>query len=163
MARPPFVTALIWTANLLGWPVIHLAIAAIFLRLPIDRFDGELWFTREQALERGGRTYREALFMHRWKSLLPDGAPWLGGASKKRIAGRNAAYLRNFAAETRRAESAHWCMLACTPVFYLWNPPWACVVMTAYGLAANLPCILTQRANRIQLVRILARLRSSRA
>jgi len=46
-------------------------------------------------------------------------------------------------------------MLLCTPVFYLWNPPWACVVMTLYGFAANLPCILVQRANRIKIERIL--------
>ena len=65
------------------------------------------------------------------------------------------AYLAQFLLETRRAEWAHWCMLGCLPIFFLWNPPWACLVMTAYALAANLPCILAQRYNRIVLDRVV--------
>lgn len=95
--------------------------------------------------------------MQRWKGLLPDGASWLGGRSKKNVASRTFTELTTFAIETRRAEVAHWCMLLCTPVFYVWNPRWACIIMTAYGVAANLPCILVQRANRIKVARILER------
>jgi glycosyl-4,4'-diaponeurosporenoate acyltransferase len=29
-------------------------------------------------------------------------------------------------------------MLACLPVFFVWNPPWACWTMTVYAIAANL-------------------------
>ena len=66
---------------------------------------------------------------------------------------RDSSYLAQFLLETRRAELAHWCMLCCLPLFFLWNPPWACLVMTAYALAANLPCILAQRYNRIAIDR----------
>ena len=87
--------------------------------------------------------------------VLPDGAPWLGGMSKRRISGRGYADLNAFLIETRRAEAAHWCMLLCTPFFYLWNPWWACIVMTLYGIAANIPCIVVQRVNRIKIANIL--------
>lgn len=145
--------ALIWAANLLGWPLIHLSIAFVALRLPSHLFARDSWLTAPRRWERDGLLYRDWLAIRRWKSLLPDGAPWLGGLAKKRINARDPSYLLRFLAETRRAELAHWCMLGCLPFFFLWNPPWACLVMTAYGLAANLPCILAQRYNRIALDR----------
>lgn len=149
------MTALIWMANLLGWPILHLTIAFVALRLPAHLFAQDSWITAPRGWERDGRLYRDWLGIRRWKSLLPDGAPWLGGFAKKRIRSRDDFYLGEFLLETRRAELAHWCMLLCFPVFFLWNPPWACLVMTAYALAVNLPCILAQRYNRIALYRVV--------
>jgi len=143
--------------NVLGWPLIQLSVSALFLRLPDAWFAGDSWLTRERRFECDGQLYRGSLMMQRWKGLLPDGASWLGGRPKKNVASRSFSELTTFAIETRRAELAHWCMLLCTPVFYLWNPRWACIIMTAYGLAANLPCILVQRANRVKVDRILRR------
>jgi glycosyl-4,4'-diaponeurosporenoate acyltransferase len=139
----------------LGWPIIQIAVSAIFLRLPRSIFESDSWITREWGWERRGKFYRARFAVHRWKAYLPDGAPWLGGSSKKHLHGRTRSSLYDFAAETRRAECAHWCMLMCTPVFFLWNPLWACFVMSAYGIAGNLPCILAQRANRLKIDRIL--------
>jgi hypothetical protein len=48
-------------------------------------------------------------------------------------------------------------MLGCFPIFFLWNPPWACAVVEAYGVAANLPFIIVQRYNRAGLLRISSR------
>lgn len=148
---------LVVAANVLGWPLIQLSISALFLRLPDVWFTDESWLTRERRFECDGHFYRRSLMMQRWKGLLPDGASWLGGRPKKNVASRTFTELTTFAIETRRAEVAHWCMLLCTPVFYVWNPRWACIIMTAYGVAANLPCILVQRANRIKVARILER------
>jgi glycosyl-4,4'-diaponeurosporenoate acyltransferase len=149
------MTGLIWAANLLGWPVIHLAIAVVALRLPERLFARDNWLTVPRPWERDGRIYRDGLAIRKWKSLLPDGAPWFGGFRKKTLHARDSSYLAQFLLETRRAELAHWCMLACLPAFFLWNPPWARLVMTAYALAANLPCILAQRYNRIALARAI--------
>ena len=55
------------------------------------------------------------------------------------------------------ANSATGVALGCAPVFFLWNPWWADLVMVAYALAANLPCILAQRYNRLRFQRLLAR------
>lgn len=149
------MTALIWSANLLGWPLIHLAVACVALRLPPHFFAHDGWLTKRRRWELDGRLYRDWLAIRKWKSLLPDGAPWLGGFAKKKVSGRDSYYLAEFLAETRRAELAHWCMLGCLPIFFMWNPPWAGLVMTGYALAANLPCILAQRYNRIVLDRVL--------
>jgi glycosyl-4,4'-diaponeurosporenoate acyltransferase len=146
---------LIVTVNVLGWPVIHVVLAWLFIRLPDECFAEDSWLTRQRDIERSGLHYRTTFAVQRMKRLLPDGAPWLGGRSKTKIKGRNSAELNTFMLETRRAEVAHWCMLLCTPAFYFWNPRWACLVMTVYGIAANIPCILAQRANRIKIMRIL--------
>lgn len=149
------MTALIWTANLLGWPLIHLAISFVVLRLPARLFAQDSWITAPRSWERNGRLYRDWLRIRSWKSRLPDGAPWLGGFAKKKLNGRDPCCLERFLTETRRAEWAHWCMFGCLPLFFLWNPPWAWLVMTAYALASNLPCILAQRYNRIALARLV--------
>jgi glycosyl-4,4'-diaponeurosporenoate acyltransferase len=146
--------ALVWAANVLGWPVIHVAIGFAALRVRPHLFATDSWITSPRHWERDGYLYRDRLAIRRWKILLPDAAPWLGGFAKKKLRERNPAYLEQFLIETRRAEIAHWCMLACLPVFFLWNPPWARWAMTAYALATNLPCILAQRYNRLVLSRV---------
>jgi glycosyl-4,4'-diaponeurosporenoate acyltransferase len=151
------MTTFVWAANLLGWPAIHLSVAGIFLSLPSSWFENDTWLTAPRWWECGGRLYRDRLAIRRWKALLPDGAPWLGGFAKKEMRGHDLAYLSRFLLETRRAELAHWCMLCCLPVFFLWNLPWACCVMTLYALVANLPCIVAQRYNRLILSRITAK------
>jgi glycosyl-4,4'-diaponeurosporenoate acyltransferase len=149
------MTALIWTANIVGWPLIHLGVGFVALRLPPRLFARDTWITVPRPWEREGRLYRDVLAIRTWKCRLPDGAPWLGGFAKNKLRRRDPSYLAQFLSETRRSELAHWCMLCCLPVFFLWNPPWAFCVMTAYALAANFPCIVAQRYNRIALARVL--------
>jgi glycosyl-4,4'-diaponeurosporenoate acyltransferase len=144
----------VWAANILGWPVIQISISYVSLRLPAERFVADNWITAPRGWERGGRVYKDWFRIRKWKQLLPDGAPWLGGFSKKKLDAREQEYLDQFLVETRRAEVAHWCMLFCFPVFFLWNPPWACCVMCAYAVAANLPCIVAQRYNRMAIARL---------
>jgi glycosyl-4,4'-diaponeurosporenoate acyltransferase len=148
------MTALVWAANVLGWPVIHVAIGFAALRISPQVFERDTWLTAPRHWERDGNVYRDWFAIRKWKSLLPDGAPWLGGFAKKKLLSREPTCIEQFLIEIRRAEIAHWCMLACLPVFFLWNPPWARCVMTAYALAASLPCILAQRYNRFILRRI---------
>jgi glycosyl-4,4'-diaponeurosporenoate acyltransferase len=146
--------ALVWTANVLGWPILHIAIGFIALRVPPHIFASDTWLTAPRSWEQDGHLYRDWLAIRKWKFLLPDAAPWLGHSAKKKLPGRNPAYLAQFLIETRRAEIAHWFMLGCLPIFFIWNPPWARWVMAVYALAANLPCILAQRYNRLVLNRI---------
>ena len=146
---------LVWTANILGWPVIHLTIGAIAVRIPSKHFADDFWLTAPNGWEHDGRLYRNLFEIRKWKKLLPDGAPWLGGFAKNKLANREPSYLAEFLVETRRAELAHWLMLCCLPIFFTWNPPWACWIMTLYALAANIPCILAQRYNRLVLSRVV--------
>lgn len=148
---------LVWTANIAGWPVLHFSIAWAVHKLPRRFFAQDGLLFRAWSWEDNGRFYQRWLAIRRWKSALPDGAPWVGGFAKKRLASRDAAYLHEFMLETRRAEFAHWCMFACLPVFFLWNPLWACAVMAIYATLANLPCIAVQRYNRLALRRLADR------
>lgn len=149
------MSAMVWIANLLGWPFIHVGIGFVVLRLPSSLFARDTWITVQRAWERDGRFYSEWFAIRRWKRLLPDCTPWLGGSAKTMGNSRDPFCFAQFVLETRRAEVAHWAMLCCVPVFFLWNPPWACGVMMAYALAANLPCILAQRYNRIAVSRAI--------
>lgn len=145
----------VWAANVLGWPILHIVIGFTALRVPTPIFACDTWLTAPRPWEQNGHVYRDRLAIRKWKILLPDGAPWLGGFAKKKLRERNSTYLEQFLIETRRAEIAHWCMLACLPIFFIWNPPWARWVMAVYALAANVPCILVQRYNRLTLNRIV--------
>lgn len=145
------MTLLVWAANILGWPIVHITISFVSLSVPSELFDADNWLTARRRWEDDGRLYKRWIGVRKWKAFLPDGASWLGGFSKKKLSCRSREYLRQFLRETRRAEIAHWCTFGCLPVFFIWNPPWACCVMAAYAVAANLPCILAQRYNRFVL------------
>lgn len=149
----PVVLALIDTAF---WPVVQLAVSWIALRRPESSFREGDWLYRTRGFEQTGDFYRKYAFVRIWKKLLPDGAALFGGFRKKRIESRNPDYLARFMTETCRGEWAHGVMLLFAPIPALWNPPWAALGMAAFGLAVNLPPIITQRHNRIVLRKILS-------
>lgn len=140
--------------NLAGWPVIQIGLAWMFTRMPAA------WFKPGDLMrwERSGRFYEQVLGIKRWKDRLPDAARWFsGGFGKRALARTDAGYLRSFVRETWRGELCHWSALGCAPLFFLWNPLWADLVMLSYAVAANVPCILAQRYNRGRFHRLLAR------
>ena len=143
----------IFIINAVGWLILHMSIAAIATRLDARHFARDNCLYRVHPFEI--RFYRRILRIRSWKHHLPDGALWVGGhLPKKDLRPSDPASMRQFVIETRRGEAAHWLMLACFPIFFLWNPPWACLVIMAYAVLANLPCILVQRYNREAAQRI---------
>lgn len=139
--------------NVVLWPVIQLGLAWGFTRLPAA------WFERPWPAEPGDEAFYQRWFRIRaWKDRLPDGARWVGGGFAKSVMdSAEPEYLRRFIAETRRGELCHLCALAFVPLFLLWNPWWGGVIIAAYAVAANVPCILAQRYNRIRLRHLLER------
>lgn len=138
--------------NVAGWLVIQLGLAWIFTRLPAERFNPGPPY----AWEHRGRFYQRVFAIKRWKNQLPDAARWFaGGFAKAELTGKGANYWQRFARETWRGELCHWCAIACAPVFFLWNPWWGDLIIVAYALAANLPCILVQRYNRARFHKLL--------
>lgn len=125
-------------------------------RLPVERFETDTWFTRLRPWEQAGARY-ERLHIRRWKNRLPEAGALFEGGFAKRSVSRQGDQLERFVVETRRAEWAHRSIMAAAPVTFLWNWWWVDLVMVAYALAANLPCLLVQRYNRARLLRLLAR------
>jgi glycosyl-4,4'-diaponeurosporenoate acyltransferase len=153
-----------WTIALdvVAWGAVHASTGYLAHRTPLRRLQRDVGPLRLTRWEREVRVF-ERLRIRRWKDKLPEaGALFAGGMSKRSLPGVDAGGLERFAAETRRAEWAHWWALGAVPLFALFNPPVAAAAMVVYAVAANGPCILVQRYNRARLRRALARSRSSR-
>jgi len=145
--------------DVLAWGLFHTATGYAAYRLGDDRLARDGWLLRERRLEAGGHWYRRRLRIHCWKDRVPDaGDLFAGGMGKRRLPAHDVAGLRVFVRETRRAELAHWWALACGPVFMLWNPPLAAVLLMLYGVLVNLPFVLIQRYNRARTRPLLDRL-----
>lgn len=145
-------TAWVIALNVAGWPVIQLFLGWAFTRMP------ERWFNppAPNRLLWDRRFYERVLRVKAWKDRIPDAARWFrSGFPKGSLRAGSPEYLRRFARETWRGELCHWLALGCAPVFLLWNPWWADVIMVAYALLANVPCILVQRYNRLRLGALL--------
>ncbi|KAB2639674.1 MAG: hypothetical protein DVB26_06630 [Verrucomicrobia bacterium] len=155
----PIELPMIWIAilNVTLWPIIQLALALGFTRMPAAWFD---------APDRGFRLetrvfYQRWLGVKHWKDRLPDGARWIGGGfTKNALLATDAAYLERFILETRRGELCHGCALLFVPIFCLWNPWWGNLVIIGYAILANLPCIIAQRYNRLRLRQLLSRMQA---
>ena len=148
-------------ANILGWPAIHLAVSAWILRWPAERFDPRARLYRARRWEAEGRIYEMLFRVRSWKGMLPEGAAFFrGGFRKAKLLRRDPEYIERFIRETCRGELVHWVTLAFAPLFILWNPAWAIAVMMGYGIVANVPCIVTQRYNRLRLARAAAHQRT---
>ncbi len=137
------------------WLAIHVGASLYVSKMRIGSFDPKSWLYRERGWEKAGNTYQVLFRVRRWKELLPDGAAVSkSGFRKKRLRSSDRAYIRTFISETCRAELTHWLIFVFAPVFFLWNDWWVGTIMIAYGIAANAPCIIAQRYNRIRLARV---------
>lgn len=158
MAMPPAATIALDAG---AWVAVQVTAGYVVHRLAPARLDSDGWLFRERAFERRGRLYSRRLKVDRWKSALPEaGALFAGGVDKRRLTGRSGPELAAYARETRRAELGHWLAMAAAPLFLLWNPWYAEVVVVVYALAVNAPCIVALRYNRIRVTRVLGRLQS---
>lgn len=141
-----------------AWGLVHAATGYAAHRLPAQRLQRDGRLLRIRPWEADGRVYTRTLRIKRWKDRVPEaGALFAGGVSKAHLPDDDAGGLERFVEETRRAELAHWWAAGCSPLFVLWNPPYAVPLLVAYGLGANLPFIAIQRYNRLRATRVLAR------
>ena len=144
--------------DIVAWGFFHAITGYAAHRLPDHRLTRDGWLLRQRSFEDGGRWYRRRLRIHRWKDRLPEaGDLFRGGISKRALPTYDVAGLELFARETRRAELTHWWAMACGPLFVLWNPAYAAVILIAYGVLVNLPFIAIQRYNRFRIEALLAR------
>lgn len=144
--------------DVVAWFGLSLGVSYLYYRIDAHHFDHDDWLTKERRFEQHATFYKRFLFVMKWKELLPDGSGILRrGFAKKRLQHKDEAYLEQFIRESRRAEWTHVVAVCCIPLFLIWNT-WLdeCIIL-AYGLIANVPCILVQRFNRVRLRRIVHR------
>jgi glycosyl-4,4'-diaponeurosporenoate acyltransferase len=133
-----------------------LSVAGIISTLRSESFNAESWLFKERGWERKSRLYESLFKIKKWKGWLPDGAEVSRKAFKKKhLQTADSAYIRIFILETCRAEILHWIIFFFGFVFFIWNPWYVGIIMIIYAGITNLPCILTQRYNRIRLKRLL--------
>jgi len=121
----------------------------------LTSFNPNSWLYRKRKWERHGKFYEKSFRLKLWKRKLPDGAAiFKNGFEKKHLKETSKDYLDSFIRETCRAELTHWIVFLFGPVFLVWNLWWVGIVMILYATIANIPCVITQRYNRIRLQRI---------
>jgi glycosyl-4,4'-diaponeurosporenoate acyltransferase len=140
--------------DIFAWLLIHVGVSLLVDRMPPYSFHPDSWLYRERRWEKGGSIYQVLLGIKKWKGLLPDGAAILNRFRKKHLVSLDPAYISRFVAETCRAELIHWGIFLCSPLFFIWNEWWIGLIMITYAIIVNVPCIVTQRYNRIKLKRI---------
>jgi glycosyl-4,4'-diaponeurosporenoate acyltransferase len=146
----------LWTAviDCVAWFLIHVfASLSVSIKRP-DSFNPDSWLYREHHWEDRGRFYQRFFKIKKWKEFLPDGAAVSkSGFRKKHLGNLDPDYVRRFILETCRAELTHWSIFVFSMVFFIWNDWWIGMIMIAYGIVVNIPCVITQRYNRIRLRR----------
>lgn len=142
-------------ANCLAFPLLMMSVAygVTHKKMSADCYRLSLYRIRNWENE---FLYERLFGVRIWKDWLPDGASlFTSGFRKKKLARRDATYLKEFTIETCRGELAHWMDIAFLPVFWIWNPLEAAIFVTVFGILINAPCILTQRYNRLRFLKIL--------
>ena len=148
-------TAITIIIDFAAWFVIHISVSYIMARQPLSSFNPDACLYRKRGWERNGRIYERIFRLKSWKKVLPDGAAMFkNGFEKKHLKEKSREYFTSFVGETCRAELTHWIVLLFGPLFFMWNIWWVGIVMILYASVANLPCIITQRYNRIRLQKI---------
>ncbi|HSH58104.1 MAG TPA: hypothetical protein VK988_00365 [Acidimicrobiales bacterium] len=143
--------------DVVAWAGIAVGAGYLVHRLPSHLLEGDGWLFRQRGWERDGRFYVSTLRIRRWKALLPEaGDAFEGGFNKATLAAFDDEHLRTHVRETRRAELAHWLIVGAGPLFLVHNRWYDVVAMQVLALALSLPCIASQRYNRIRLQRVLA-------
>jgi glycosyl-4,4'-diaponeurosporenoate acyltransferase len=152
---PTLITVAI---DIITWFIIHLGVSYFFTRKPLREFNADSWFYRTRKWENEGTIYENFFGVKRWKHRLPDGAAiFKMGFEKKELKGVDREYLDKFIRDTCRAELIHWVIVLFSPLFFIWNLWWVGLVMIAYATLVNMPCVISQRYNRIRLKRLLAK------
>ena len=142
------------------WSIILFLPSYLLTKVPNDYFNPRSFLFKEKKWKFKGKLYERVFFIKRWKAFLPDGAKiFKNGFEKKHLKTFSIDYLENFVIESCRAELAHLLPILLSLTFALYNPPKIVLTMFLFGVFINLPCIVTQRYNRIRINKILNKLK----
>jgi glycosyl-4,4'-diaponeurosporenoate acyltransferase len=135
--------------------------ALFFYFLPQKNFNLNSFLFKPRSWENSGLFYEKTFFIKKWKKLLPDGASlFKNGFKKKHLNNFSTEYLDKFVYESCRAEATHFPPIFLSFVFALYNNIGIVIFMFLFSIITNLPCIITQRYNRIRLLKIINKKRN---
>lgn len=141
--------------NIIAWFFFHMSISFAMLQIPDEWLDKQKDGFRPKKWEKNGNIWQEVFAVRRWKKYLPDGSLFIKSSyDQTNLQGSEIEQLKKFIIETKRAEFTHWLMIPPAFLFFIWNPPWAGILMIVYALVLNLPLIIAQRYNRPRLERL---------
>lgn len=143
-------------AILLVAPLIQIVGAIIATLTPENNLSTDSWLFKLRSWEKNGAIYKRIFKVHKWKKYLPDGAKYFkGDFEKKNMLSFEAEYIEKFIKESCRAELVHWLGMVPFILFFLVLPIYIVLILLAYALLVNFPCIITQRYNRPRLNSLL--------
>lgn len=141
--------------DVVAWFFFHMSIAWLMNQVSDQWLEKQMRGFQPQRWERDGQIWQDVFHIRRWKKYLPDGSMFLKESyDQTNLSGLEVEELKKFIIETKRAELTHWLMILPAFFFFIWNPPWAGILMVLYALFFNLPLIATQRYNRPRLARL---------
>lgn len=125
------------------------------------------WFNPERfpfvsyKWEANGSFYKRKLKIEKWKNKLPDKSRAVHMMVEKSVNDdRSSGHMLKIVKETCVAETVHWALLLCSPLFaYLMERPLGIWASVLYGLS-HIPFIMIQRYNRPRLLRAAKHARS---
>lgn len=151
----------VWIISLdiLAWFMIHMAISLAMMRVPDDYYRRPHRCFESFEWEKKGRIWQDIFRIRAWKNYLPDSSSFIKNAyDLTNLNGLDLNSMEKIILETKRAEHTHWLSIPPALLFYIWNPPWAGIIMIIYALLMNLPFIIVQRYNRPRLIRVYKRI-----
>lgn len=147
--------SLMLVINIVVWLFFHMLISLLCMKIPDEWFITNKHLFKQLSWEKDGQIWDDIFSIRKWKSKLPDASLFMKKAyNKKSMRDTSLETFNKFIIETRRAEFTHWVSILPAPVFFIWNPVWARLIIIIYALVANIPFILAQRYNRPRLERV---------
>lgn len=138
------------------WPIIMIGSSYFFYKLPLSFFNPNFFIFKEKSIEKNGKLYENIFYIKFWKKFLPDGSTlFKNGFKKKNLETFSLKYLEKFVYESCRSEISHISPIFLSFIFALYNKPIIVLIMFIFSLITNLPCIISQRYNRIRIINIL--------
>ena len=100
------------------------------------------------------KVYEKVFKIKVWKDLVPQYTR-KAGFSKRNMLNLKIDYIKEFVAETYRAELDHLFCCLVTPFMFLVNSFGCSMIFSVLVFIFNMPCILIQRYNRFRLRRLM--------
>ncbi len=143
--------------NIVIFIILSVLSTVISVKMPVSCFNYKKWQFKMRTFEKNGDIYQHFFKVKRWKNHIPELGDFVKSIfPKKQILKLSRDYLYRFAAETCRAEFAHWCIIFSSFIFRFWNDAAMSIFMVLLAIALNFPYIIIQRYNRPRIINILA-------